>query len=262
MCTQLGSIARAVVAEHELEMADLECEAGPRDRDGARLCRMLLLFDNASGTVHLHTTDTGITMQGDMQHDDTPIINSRPIIYHYLADTEHTHMHGTRKTNASLIADAIWVLGGRVEEDEIEREVRCKLLETLPARIFNEMLADLHYNFEVLWWVTFDHPSFKPWLDALEMLRRVDTACMVQKDFATDNDVWEEYKNVREILRIRFPDTHPEIQAAWDVIFAEKGALYAMNKGDWAAWADHTFTRLSCEHLAVRPKSFSAVHGE
>lgn len=152
-------------------------------------------------------------------------------------------MPGTESTNASLITDAISLLGSAVADYE-ETE---SLVRGMKREVFFAFVDDIQYHFETLWWITFEHPSFAPWLGALEILRRVDTEIMVSDPDLDEEKARYAFRVLKNEMGIRYPDPHPDIELAWQRIFAEDESHSAADSGDWEKWAGAAFRLVDLE---------------
>lgn len=165
---------------------------------------------------------------------ETPINRQVPAIVRYFAlHDEETVMGGDAGTNASLIADALWTLGGSPADfdfEDVKRHAR-----SLTVGAFDILLQEIQYEFENIWMVAPRHASLAPWLTALDILSRVDRSVM--QAAPTPLTDAHAHRQFTANVPLRLPPAHPDVSRAWEQLFAEAAAA----QGDWSAWATHHF---------------------
>jgi hypothetical protein len=152
-------------------------------------------------------------------------------------------MAGSAQSNATLIADAIWVLAGRPEEFKFKEITN--LAKNLSKEAIVLFFEEINYRFEVMFWVFVQHHSYEPWHTAMDSMKKIDISFM--KDGSkSEDEVSEELKAFQDkIGGIKFPDTHPDIKMGWDHIFLEESCHDSRTNNDWELWACQSYALCS-----------------
>lgn len=155
-----------------------------------------------------------------------------------------TNMESSRP-NAALIAEAIWILGGCDPDFDFER-VKTQAGK-LSGEAIHEFVGEIHYKFELLFWVFFDHPSFEPWHRALDCAFHLNPRAL-RKTGKDKEAAFQEYLEFEAAVGgIKWPPQHPDVQRAWQCLFLKEEVANAELEEDWEAWSALSFQVLDFE---------------